>query len=328
MNDQRIVPSRANLLADVAEMYYLEQKTQAEIAKRIGLTRSMVSRMLTEARELGIVEVRVRRPMDSHRALETELIERFNLQSASVISVSQPGLDRLLRALGEAGALMLKRYLAPEQVIGLAWGTSISATVDAIEPSAPMSVRIVQLIGAMGARLMEYDGHDLVLRLSEKIGGEAYYLNAPFICQDAETARALMKNDSIRETINLGKRTDLALLGIGTTAPEHSSFHLAGSISLQELNNLRGEGAMGDVCGLHFDVYGEPAARDFSERLVTIRRQDLLKIPVRLGVAAGPGKVHSILGALRGRYINVLVTDSPTARGILEAADKTERGHS
>lgn len=324
MSEPRNTSSRAGLLANVAEMYYLEQKNQAEIAKRIGVTRSMVSRMLSEARETGIVEVRIRRPVESDRDLEAALIARFGLQDASVVTLAQTGSGRVLRTLGEAGAQMLKRYLAPSKILGLAWGTSISATVDAFEVSRSMPVQIVQLIGAMGARIMEYDGHDLVLRLSDKMGGEAYYLNAPFICQDAETAKSLMKTDSIRETINLGKRTDVALLGIGTTSPEYSSFYLAGSVSLQELNNLRGEGAVGDVCGLHFNADGAPVCKEFSDRLVTIRRPDLLGIPIRVGVAAGAGKIHSILGALRGKYINVLVTDSLTARSILEAADIIE----
>jgi len=185
-----------------------------------------------------------------------------------------------------------------------------------------MPVRVVQLVGAMGARNMEYDGHDLVSRMSEKIGGESYYLNAPYICQSAEIAKSLLETKSVKETISLGRKTDVALLGVGTTSPEHSSFYLAGYVSLQELSSLRREGAVGDVCGLHFDENGGPACEDFCERLVTIRRRDLLSIPIRLGVAGGEGKVEAILGALRSRYINVLVTDSATARKVLDLANE------
>jgi DNA-binding transcriptional regulator LsrR (DeoR family) len=321
MAEQRSHQDRAALLADVAEMYYLDQKNQAEIAKRIGVTRSMVSRMLTEARESGIVEIRILRPVQPDRELESALIKHYGLKDASVVSILNPDDGRLLRALGAAGAQVLKRYLAPKKILGLAWGTSISATVDAFEASEPTNVRVVQMVGAMGARNLEYDGHDLVSRISEKIGGEAYYLNAPFICPNAEMAKALLETKSIKEAITLSKKSDVALLGVGTTSAEYSSFYLAGSVSLQELNHLQHEGSIGDVCGLHFDRNGSPTAQDFSERLVTIRHKDLLSIPIRLGVAGGEGKVEAILGALQGKYINVLVTDSRTARKVLDLAN-------
>lgn len=320
MAEQRTTQDRASLLADVAEMYYLDQKNQAEIAKRIGVTRSMVSRLLTEARESGIVEIRIHRSVHSDRELESVLIKHFGLKDASVVTITNHDNERLLMDLGRAGAQTLKRYLGPKKTLGLAWGTSISATVDAFEVSEPMNIRIVQMVGALGARNMEYDGHGLVSRISEKVGGEAYYLNAPFICQSAEMAKSLLETKSIKETITLSKKSDVALCGVGTTAPEYSSFYLAGSVSLEELNHLLQEGAIGDVCGLHFDVNGQPTGEDFSERLVTIRPKDLLAIPVRLGVAGGKGKVKAILGALRSKYINVLVTDSVTARKVVELA--------
>ncbi len=315
---------RASLLADVAEMYYLEEKNQAEIASAIGVTRSMISRMLTEARENGIVEIRIQRPLQSDADLENELKQKFDLKDVYVAVSSHRGGERLARTLGSAGAQMLKRFLASQNILGLAWGTSISATVDAFEANESLPVKVVQLVGAMGARNMEYDGHDLVSRITEKLGGEAYYLNAPYLCQNAEMARSLLETKSIRETISVGRKADIALLGIGTTSPDYSSFYLAGYVTRRELDDQRKAGAVGDVCGLHFDIHGQPACDDFCERLVSIRRQDLLSIPVRLGVAGGGGKAEAILGALRSRYVNVLVTDSIAARKVLDLARSNE----
>lgn len=318
--DKKTFQDRASLLADVAEMYYLEEKNQAAIAKTIGVTRSMVSRMLTEARESGIVEIRIQRPLHLDLDLESELKEKFGIKDVFVVVTSHRSGERLTRSLGNAGAQMLARYLLPQKILGLAWGTSISATVDAFEAKEPIPVKVVQLVGAMGARNMEYDGHDLVARITEKLGGEAYYLNAPYLCQSRELAKSLLETKSVRETISVGKKTDIALLGIGSTAPDYSSFYLAGYITRRELDDLRQAGAVGDVCGLHFDLHGQPACDEFSERLVSIRRPDLLSIPVRLGVAGGEGKAQAILGALRSKYVNVLVVDSVTARRVLELA--------
>jgi DNA-binding transcriptional regulator LsrR (DeoR family) len=318
--EKRTLQDRASLLADVAEMYFLEEKNQAEIAKTIGVTRSMISRMLTEARESGIVEIRIQRPLQSDPELENALKEKFGLRDVFVVITSHRSGERLTRTLGNAGAKMLARFLAPQRILGLAWGTSISATVDAFETKELMPVKVVQLVGAMGAHNLEYDGHDLVARIAEKLGGEAYYLNAPYLAQNAEMAKSLLETKSIREAISVGKKTDVALLGIGTTSPEYSSFYLAGYVTRRELDDLRRAGAIGDVCGLHFDINGQPACDDFCERLVSIRRHDLLSIPVRLGVAGGEGKADAILGALRSKYVNVLVIDSTTARKVLELA--------
>lgn len=315
--EKRSLQDRASLLADIAEMYYLEQKNQAEIAKDVGVTRSMISRMLTEARENGIVEIRIQRPLHSDSELEDRLKERFNLKDVFVVVTSHRSGERLTSALGSAGAYMLAQYLTPEKILGLAWGTSISATVDAFEVAEPLPVKVVQLVGAMGARNMKYDGHDLVSRMAEKLGGEAYYLNAPYLCQSAETAQSLLETRSVRETMTMAKKADVALLGIGTTSVEYSSFYLAGYVTRRELDELRKVGAIGDVSGLHFDINGQPAAEEFTERLVSIRRQDLLSIPVRLGVAGGEGKAEAILGALRSKCVNVLVIDNVTARKVL-----------
>jgi deoxyribonucleoside regulator len=320
-SDKKMARHYANLLADVAEMYYLEGKIQSEIAETVGVTRSMVSRMLTEARESGIVEIRIHRPLQLEPELASALKERFGLMDARVVSTRHRRGDGLLRALGGAAARVLERRLAPGQILGLAWGTSISATVDAFEAAEPMQVSVVQLVGAMGARIMEYDGHDLVSRMTEKLGGEAYYLNAPYISDTPEIAESLLNSTGIRETISVGKRSDIALLGIGSTVPEFSSFYLAGYITRLELDDMRQGGSVGDVCGSHFDIHGEPACTDFSDRLVSIRRADLLAVPVRLGVAGGEGKADAILGALRGKYVNTLVIDSNAAKKVLELSD-------
>lgn len=314
----------ASLLADVAEMYYLEGKIQSEIAETVGVTRSMISRMLTEARESGIVEIRIHRPLQSEPELANTLKERFGLKDALVVTTRHSRGDGLLRALGGAGARVLERHLAPGKILGLAWGTTISATVDAFEAIEPVPASVVQLVGAMGARIMEYDGHDLVSRMAEKLGGEAYYLNAPYLCDTSEIAESLLNSVGIRDTISVGKRSDIALLGIGSTITEFSSFYLAGYITRLELDDMRQAGSVGDVCGAHFDINGQPTCTDFSDRLVSIRRSVLLAVPVRLGVAGGEGKADAILGALRGKYVNVLVIDSNAAKKVLELAEQTE----
>jgi DNA-binding transcriptional regulator LsrR (DeoR family) len=326
MPGRRISGDRMELLADVVEMYYEQEMTQEQIARRIGVTRSMISHMLHTAKQLGIVEIRINRPLQFDHELEAELIGRFGLQTASVLITQTDDYRHLIQRIGVAAARLLKSHLTAGGILGLSWGMTISAMVKAFDTHEPVPVKVVQIVGAVGARGQDYDGMVLVRRMARLLGGEAYYLNAPFVVDSPQTARALLGLPTIRETIELGAKSDLAVFGIGTTAlPEYSSLCLSGHITPAQLERLRLGGAVGDVCGHYFDVNGSPCGLDFSARTVAISHSDLLAVPLRMAVAVGSMKVPAILGALRAGYINILVIDAQTAEAVLVLDQETQR---
>lgn len=315
-----MVPSaneRNDLLAEVAEMYFLREMTQAQIAKQLGVDRSMISRMLTEARRQGIVEFRIHKPQTYDQEVQSQLQEQFDLLEACVITISQPEDNTILEDLGKASSRLITKWFRPGLILGLSWGTSVSATVDALEVDQIIPIKVVQLAGALGARAHAYDGQSLVQQLARKLGGESFLLNAPFIVDSLETARALRANRNIRETLTLAEQCDVVLTGIGSTEPEYVSVYQAGNIPDEDINLLRAAKVVGDTCGLFFDVHGKPCGLELQKRLMAIQRQTLLSIPIRIGVAAGIGKALAILGAIRAGYINILVTDNWTAKELI-----------
>jgi DNA-binding transcriptional regulator LsrR (DeoR family) len=323
MSERHSIHSRDDLLADVAEMYYLDRLTQSEIAKRVGLTRSMISRLLDEARNKGIIEFRVRRPLTFDEGLQQELVENFRLKSAHVVVMGEAGADKVLEQVGSGAALVLRQALRPDMILGLAWGTFIRATVEALELEEPLpGLRVVQLVGAGDSRIKDYDGHALVQRMAQLTGGEGIYLNAPIMVNSEASAQSLLASKTIRETIEISRHSDIALLGVGSTDPRYSTFYHSGYFSLEDLRKLRADGAVGNVCGMHFTREGDLTSLDFQRRLVTITQENLLAIGLRLGVAGGLGKVDAILGAILGGFINVLVTDNLVAMALLERARK------
>jgi len=309
--------NRSTLLADVAEMYYIEDKDQSMIAHQVGVTRSMVSRMLTEARNRGIVEIKINHPINTDHELEEKIRSRFGIESMVVV-IKESAQDKLLAQLGRAAADLLKKNLQNNIVIGVAWGTSMSATVDAITYTSSFSPRVVQLVGAMGAKNAEYDGHAIVQRLAVKLGGEGYFINAPYLCQSPEIAQSIRETKGVKETIEMGAVLDIALLGVGTTVTENSSYYLSGFLSREEMEKIRLNGAVGDVASNYFHINGTPYQDDFTGRLIRIQLEDLMSVPLRIGVAGGQDKVSAIIGALNAKIINVLITDNLTARKLLE----------
>lgn len=319
-NYNNLHKDRPTLLAFVSELYFLEGKTQAKIAKIIGVTRSNVSRMLLEARNSGIVHIQINWPIRENTYLTQQLVERFNLLSAHVLIIEQ--YSDLLKILGKAAGEELTSRLKPNFIIGTSWGTAVSTSVDNIEISTKIhDIKVVQLLGAMGARNKQYDAHAIVQRLANKFDAEGIYLNAPFIVEDPDVAKSLLSNNSIQETLSFGDHVDIALLGVGSSDLEHNSYYLANYVHRNEILEIQESGAIGDVCGRFYDLNGNMAAKKFQDRLIGISLDSLMNIPVRIGVAGGLAKVHPILGALRGGLINVLVSDERTIIEVLKQND-------
>ena len=308
--------SRVDLLADVAELYYVNDQSQTQIAEKMGVTRSMVSRMLTEARKLGLVKFQIERPYNLDNELTNIFRSKFGLKQVAVVAV--PEGQPLLSSLGKIAARILIKNLHRNSILGTSWGTAISATVDEITLPYPLSgIKVVQLLGAVGTRIHQYNGVSIVHRLEEKLDAEGIYLNAPYLVDEVQAASMLMKNRDVHEALAFGSKADTALLGIGSTDTDASPYFLAGFITEKELSSIQASEAVGDVCGLFFNIDGKMCCPEFNDHTVGIRFENLIKIPNRIGVAGGSAKVKPLVGALSGGLINILITDSVTARAVL-----------
>jgi DNA-binding transcriptional regulator LsrR (DeoR family) len=313
--------NRDELLAFVAEKYYLEDQRQSDIAGLIGLTRSAVSRMLTEAREKGIVEIVVHHPFQFDHELEDKLKSKLGLTHVSVaVFNKQPSYADLRKQLGKAASRLLAALIKPGDKIGVAWGTTVQATVEAFDADPVPDTRVIQLVGVLGSTRHSYSAQTLVERLADKIGGEGMYLYTPFIVENQQTAAALMEDPVVEEAISIGRQCEIALVGIGTTKPEFCSLYRGNHISIDELNTIQSAGAVGDVCALFYGIEGDLSSVDFHQRRIGTSLDGLKNIKTRLAVAGNIEKAEAILGAACGGFINSLVTDNLTAVHILELA--------
>lgn len=313
--------SRDDLLARVASLYYEYDLNQQEIADRLRISRSNISRLLKEAKEKGLVEIRIHRRIPTDPTLEAELTQRFGLKRAMIVENGDYGYDDRLEAAGQLAAWYLEEIIQPNSVIGISWGTGVAAAVQAVAPYRHLQIDVVQMIGSVGTVSSVIDGPELARLLAQKLGGGYYYLHAPLFVDSHSTRETFLEQPVIADTLRRAQEAQVALVGIGTTAPGASSFLRAGHLSEAQLKDMRERGMVGETTGKHFDIYGG-ADFDLNDRVIALPLEHLKLIPDVVAVACGLLKTRAILGALRGGYVSALATDSQTAQAVLEEAGK------
>ncbi len=313
---------KEELLIEIATLYYYDGLTQREIAKRFGISRSNVSRLLTEARRRGIVEIKVKQKIQLDYDLQKEIANMFHLKDARILKSSRLNYKEMLKKLGAIATGYLKTILGKVSIIGMSWGTAIYEIVNAFEPEVYKDIEVIQMIGGIGAENPDIDGTELARRLAEKVGGRYRYLHAPLIVESADIKRAMMQERNVKGTLERVKKADIAIVGIGSTNPNVSSLIRAGYLNKKELSEIKKLGAIGDVCAKHFDIYGNLCQIDLNERVIGINIEELKKINYVIGIAGGKVKASAILGVLRGSYINVLISDDQAISEVLKLNDK------
>ena len=309
------------LLAQIAGYYYEQSLNQGEIAERTGYSRSMVSRLLAEAREKGIVEVNINYPLKRCLDIEEALQQVLNLRIVRVLSRGTLGYDQMLRKLGSMAARLIEELVGTgAKKIGISWGTALAETASALRKSNYADTRIYQIIGASGSLDPEIDGPNLARTLAEALGGQYFTIPAPLIVESPLTRDALLHDPIVARVMQESLNLDLALVGIGSMDPSSSAWVRSGYLNSEQLVSLAKQGGVGDVCGIIFDRNGT-ILKDIpiQERIVGISAEDLMRIPLKLGISAGEMKIQPILGACRANLVNCLVTDEVAALSVLEA---------
>jgi DNA-binding transcriptional regulator LsrR (DeoR family) len=308
---------REELLAQVASLYYEHHQTQAEIGKRLGMSRATISRLLQDAKEAGIVEITVHYPWKTSSELGRRLVERFELRDALVLISQGRPWQEILRGLGVLAARCVEQILTDDAVLGISWGTAVYSTIQALRPQRKRGITVVQMSGAGGSQNPLIEAPDLARLLAQTYDGEHRYLPAPFFVEAEQLRQDLMQEPVIQETLALARRASVAIVGIGAPLPEVSTMLRSGYLTADALAELRSQGAVGDIGGVQYDAHGRVSEIEFNRRVVSLDLQSLHQIPWVIGVAGGSLKGAAILGALRGRHVNVLVTNDAAAAEVL-----------
>jgi DNA-binding transcriptional regulator LsrR (DeoR family) len=305
------------LLGKVSTLYYLRDETQQSIAERLSLSRPTVSRLLREARELGLVRITVAAPGGLHLELESRLEERYGLDSVQVVE-TEPGRDgdALRRELGAAAADHLARTVRPGDRVGMAWGSTLAAMVAAMAPRPVHDARVVQILGGLGPPDAANHATGLVRKLARLLDARAVPLPAPGVVASRSVRDALHQDSHVAAALGELGSLNLVFVGVGSLA-SNAVLDDGHSVTAAEREMLHARGAVADIALRFFDAGGSPVLTGLDDRILGITTDQLRNAARVVAVAGGAEKVAAIAAALRTRLIDVLITDRATADALI-----------
>jgi DNA-binding transcriptional regulator LsrR (DeoR family) len=313
-------------LVRVSRLYYELGETQEAIAALIGVTRPQVSRLLKEARAQGVVEIRIVDRSSVESPAGDALRSRFGLRAVHLVPTLDGPPELTRRRVGRLAGEVLRSAIRDGMVVGIGDGASVSAVADELSAGAgsgagaatagngtQVDATVVPLCGGFwraGA------GDEPYRRIGDALGASVHALHAPGLLDDAAVRDALCAHAGVRSVIDLWTRLDVALFGIG--GPSWSEA----SVGRAAMAEIRAGKAVGEVLIAPFAIDGRLVGEALRKRTVAFDVRALANVSLAIGVAEGSAKVGPILGALRGRFLNVLVTDVRTAEAVLNLASE------
>jgi DNA-binding transcriptional regulator LsrR (DeoR family) len=315
------------LMTKVARLYYERELRQSEIAKLMRLSQATVSRLLTSAKTAGVVRITVNIPAGVNAEIEERLAQKFGLKDVVVVDCEDDRDESLLqREIGSAAAYYVETVIHNNDVVGISsWSGTLLALVDAMrQVPARSGIQVVQILGGIGNPSAEAHANRLTGRFASLVNGASHFLPAPGVVGSEAALKVLLADQYVRESMRLFDRVSIALVGIGDIEPS-KLLTLSGNVfSLDEQEVLRTNGAVGDMLLRFYDQDGKPVKGPLSNRVVSMSLKQLARVDRAIAVAGGERKYKAILGALRGKWINILVTDLGTAQRLL--GERPERG--
>jgi DNA-binding transcriptional regulator LsrR (DeoR family) len=308
------------MLVKISQMYYEKGYSEDQIADSLRLSRSKVSRLLKQARKLGIVNITVVSPPGFFPRLEAGLERAYGLKEAQVVDVADYNSpNSVAKELGAAAARHLQQRLNESEMIGISWGTTLHAMVSALQFQSTMHNQVVQIVGGLGEPTWEIHATDLCRRMANALSCELTLLPAPGIVPNLQFREALVQDRFTQNALGLYSKLDLAYVGVGAPTAESVLIRDGTIMSAADLERMVSLGAVGDIALRYFDQSGQPVCSELDQRVIGITLEELKKVDRVVGVAGGRNKLAAIRGALLGKNINVLITDQHTATELLNS---------
>lgn len=316
---------KTNLLVQVARMYYEHNWSQQLIAEKIGFSRPYVSKLINEARECGIVEIKIHDPNAAASQLENELRTRFGLKKVIAVPFIED-YESLLVKIAHATSRFLNTIVEDNDVIGVSWGNTLyvcSLHLKTVEEVSNISV--VQMCGAISMADKYIYASEIPKKFADVYKGTPYLLPLPALVDNVELKDAIVKDKNVAEILEMGKKVNVGLFSVGVFGHD-KTLASAGYISAQKVDELLKRGAVGDMCSRIINIEGEICDEELNQRTIGIELEELKNKKYSIAVSGGLFKAKCTFAALSGGYANVLITDEGLAKELIRMHDNAMKG--
>ncbi|WP_078549364.1 sugar-binding transcriptional regulator [Litchfieldia alkalitelluris] len=307
---------KLNKMVEAARLYYQLDYSQQDIAKKLDVSRPTVSRLLKQAKELGVVEIKINNPVENGELLSEQLKTKYQLKDAFVTSVPEFDNEIVKKYLGEAASTYLYHVINEGDIVATSWGTTMYEVAKHLKPKYINGAQIVQLNGGVSHSETKTYASEIIHLFGEAFNTPTFLLPLPAIVDHIVVKQAIEADRHINKILEKGREANIAVFSVGIPGVE--SVLLQAEYFSNNDRELIHSKAVGEICSRFFDKDGHICIEGLNERTIGIALEELAKKEKSILVAGGPKKVDAIHGALSGNYANILITDELTAKMLLE----------
>ena len=311
----------AELILRAARLYYEGHYSQDQVASKLNTSRSNVSRMLSDAKRLGFVEIKIVSPTHKHEALSAQLSELLNIKDVQVITSESN--DLTLNTVGRAAASALLKHLRDNQTIAISWGRGLEAAVVNTHSETLSGLKVTQLMGSLSSVNTSVSAEEVGRNLAKNLNAQFVPFLSPVVVSNAKTRDSLLEEESIAKTLRLARTAHVALVGIGSAGSSSSEM------VFEEFNAPKAQRAelvkeyAGDIAARFYKKDGTPLSAALDARVIGLTLEEIKNIPRVIRVASGAEKVLGVVGAARAGLIDTLIVDLACANSVIKSLQPT-----
>jgi deoxyribonucleoside regulator len=299
-----------------ARLYHIDGLGQAEVARFVNVSQTKVSRLLSLARERGIVQISVAKYEPRNQALEKQISRDFGLKTVAVIKTAENlSEENQRRAVAHFGSSVVASLIPAEGTLAIAGGRTLREIVEHMPEDKSRRLTVIQAMGSVDSNVGPVDASELGRSAAQRFGGTFLTLNTPAFVPNKTMRDSLLALEQIRFVWESLREVDVALIGIGTL--KNSVFVDRGVFTTADLKRLESAGAVGEICGRFFDKNGKECDSPWRDRVISIGLDQLRKTPQVIGLVAGNDRSAAIAAAIRGGLLKTLIIDESGATALL-----------
>lgn len=303
-----------DLLVKIAKLYYIENLTQKQIADTIFISRPQVSRALKKCIEKGIVEIKIKDPIERTDNLEKEITKRFKIKNCLVSKTQNDNFEVTNLKTFQLAAQYIENIVKNDMIIGITWGKTLRGVVNEISQNNVYNkTEFIQLTGNIYTDNPIYSGSEIAKDFAYKFKAQYNQTTAPLYVDDIETKNTLLKNKRLKRMLEIAENSNIAIIGVGNLI-SWTDF-----IDKKLYTKLIKKKAIGHIIGYYYDINGNIIDNKLHDNIIAVNKNFLKNQKLnKIAIASGVDKAEAILGALRGSFISTLITDFHTAKRIID----------